>query len=113
MFVVLKKSRLIIIAVALAVIILCVTLGVCFGGSATSAVGKEQRKIPVYSVNTEESVVALSFDAAWGSGKRTFAKRRNLMQEQFRYSRRIRGKSYVLFGRFLDRRLSRYGERDS
>ena len=69
MFVVLKKSRLIIIAVALAVIILCVTLGVCFGGSATSVVGKEQRKIPVYSVNTEESVVALSFDAAWGSDK--------------------------------------------
>ncbi len=69
MFVVLKKSRLIIIAVALAVIILCVTLGVCFGESATSAVGKEQRKIPVYSVNTEESVVALSFDAAWGSDK--------------------------------------------
>lgn len=37
--------------------------------SASVYLGKNPRRLPIYSVETEEKVVALSFDAAWGADK--------------------------------------------
>lgn len=70
MFVVLKKSRVVIALVAVALLI-CASALTWYGVTAVSEVnvGSGKRKIPVYSVETEESVVALSFDAAWGADK--------------------------------------------
>ena len=41
----------------------------CGGESIASAFFYQKRKIPIYCVKREEKVVALSFDAAWGSDK--------------------------------------------
>lgn len=71
MLVVLKKKR-ILIALALIAVIACsaVLAWFCFGShNKVEATSKEIRKIPVYSVDTAENVVALSFDAAWGGDK--------------------------------------------
>lgn len=73
-----KKSRFIIKTVALKtlVIALCFTLLVCACavGAVESDVSEvfllaEGRKIPIYSVDKQEKIVALSFDAAYGSDK--------------------------------------------
>lgn len=40
-----------------------------FTGSYVLATGKITRKIPIYCVQTDEKVVALSFDASWGADK--------------------------------------------
>lgn len=68
MFLVVKRKSLIMgfaLVLAFAISLLCVGVGnaqvVFFGTSA--------RKVPVYSVETEEKVVALTFDAAWGADK--------------------------------------------
>lgn len=63
------KSRTIkiICAMAIVVILLCVPMG---GGSLAQVwFGYSARKVPVYSVATEEKQVAISFDAAWGADK--------------------------------------------
>ncbi len=44
-------------------------LAVGFTGSAAVFGGKTPRKLPIYSVETEEKTVALSFDASWGADK--------------------------------------------
>lgn len=67
-FLVVKKSGIIkttVVAVLLA--LLLGTVGVT--GAAAVYSGKTTRKLPIYSVETEEKVVALSFDASWGADK--------------------------------------------
>ena len=62
MFSVVKK-RYIVIAVTFAIII-----SVVFGTGASSVFyGGQLKKLPIYSVKTEEKKVAISFDCAWGT----------------------------------------------
>ena len=63
---VIKKSFLLkcLIANLLIAAIVCVCY---FTGSAVVWANKTPRKLPIYSVKTDEKVVALSFDAAWGA----------------------------------------------
>lgn len=71
MFVVLKKSR-VVIALTLVALIACASVLTWYGITTAQTVNAEsgnKRKIPVYNVDTEENVVALSFDAAWGGDK--------------------------------------------
>ncbi len=44
---------------------------VAFTGTGTVYFGYAVRKVPIYSVDTKEKKVALTFDAAWGSDKTT------------------------------------------
>lgn len=67
-FVVLQKSTLIKFLVVCLVAAI-VTVVCFFSGSAVVWQNKTTRKIPIYSVQTDEKVVALSFDAAWGADK--------------------------------------------
>ena len=67
-FLVVKRSGIVkttVIAVLLA--LLMGTVGVT--GAAAVYGGKTTRKLPIYSVETEEKAVALSFDASWGADK--------------------------------------------
>ena len=68
MFVVLKKSRIVIALLAIGLVVCTSVLAWYFVKTDVSAEGKE-KKIPVYSVETQEKKVAISFDAAWGSDK--------------------------------------------
>ncbi len=57
-------------AVMAVVAMLLISL-VSFTGSGTVYFGYASRKVPIYSVETNEKKVALTFDAAWGSDKTT------------------------------------------
>jgi len=61
------KSVKIFISLAL----ICVTLGFMLSATESEMVffGYTTRKVPIYSVKTEEKKVALTFDAAWGADK--------------------------------------------
>ncbi len=63
------KSRTIKFAILMTAII--ILLSVNIGGSPLASVffAKSDRKLPIYSVATEEKKVAISFDAAWGADK--------------------------------------------
>ena len=67
-FIVFKLSnikKLILVFVLLA--LLCINLD---GGRAAGVfLGETIRKVPIYSVETQEQKVAISFDAAWGADK--------------------------------------------
>ena len=67
-FCVIKSRSLKIFAVLLVVIVL---LAVSINGSTSAQVffGYAPRKVPIYSVDTSEKQVAISFDAAWGADK--------------------------------------------
>ena len=68
MFVILKKKFLIVVLVlTIVTAICCSTLSTT--ASAEVFFNKSNRKLPVYAVDTDEKVVALSFDAAWGADK--------------------------------------------
>lgn len=68
MFVVLKKKSL--SAAVLAVLISTLLIFALTAGSAAEVFyGATKRKIPVYGVETDKKVVALTFDAAWGADK--------------------------------------------
>lgn len=56
---------------AVAVIIVAVLLAISFNGSNSAQVffGYPTRRVPVYSVDTEDKKIAISFDAAWGAEK--------------------------------------------
>ncbi len=69
MFVVVKKRRLIIAAILIIVLICGVLTAVLLPANASSVAAKQKKLLPVYSVQTEEKKVALTFDAAWGSDK--------------------------------------------
>lgn len=67
-FIVVKmKSLLMFLAVVLAGILLSIS----FNGTIAASVyfGGNLRKVPIYNVKTNEKVVAISFDAAWGADK--------------------------------------------
>ncbi len=53
------------------VLLLAVFLTAAVGASGTAQVflGQSTRRVPVYSVETEDKKVALTFDAAWGADK--------------------------------------------
>ena len=67
-FVVVKmKSLIMFVAVMLAIVMLSVNIN---GQTAASVYfGNSYRKVPIYNVKTDEKVVAISFDAAWGADK--------------------------------------------
>lgn len=67
-FLIMKKSGILKTAIVAAVLCaLLTTVGVT--GAAAVYGGKVSRKLPIYAVQTEEKVVALSFDASWGADK--------------------------------------------
>jgi len=67
-FLVLKKHTLIFATLLIA---LCTMLSIPFGENSAASVffGDNLRKVPIYSVQTDEKKVAISFDAAWGADK--------------------------------------------
>lgn len=67
-FLVLKKKSLLLILVSILSIIL---LSIDMGGGASAEVyfGTAPRLVPIYSVETDEKKVAISFDTAWGADK--------------------------------------------
>lgn len=68
MFLTVKKATIIgFISLSLVAVILLSSVAVT--DSACVYFGKSTRKIPVYSVDTDEKVIALTFDAAWGADK--------------------------------------------
>ena len=67
-FLVIKKKG-IVKTLVVALLATFLLLAVGFTGSAAVFGGKTTRKIPIYSVETDEKVVALSFDASWGADK--------------------------------------------
>ena len=70
MFVVLKKSRMVITLLAIGILV-CASVLTWYGVATVRSAGAEsgKKKIPVYAVETEENVLCLSFDAAWGADK--------------------------------------------
>lgn len=68
MFIVVKKKDVFkALAIAIAATLLIATAAI--GGIAPVYLANAKRLVPVYSVETEEKVVALTFDAAWGADK--------------------------------------------
>lgn len=67
-FIVLKKSVLLFSA---GLLLACALLAIPLGENVAASVffGDNLRKVPIYSVETEEKTVAISFDAAWGADK--------------------------------------------
>lgn len=59
------------IKIFLVMLLVCLLLSLSMGGRPMAEVffGYSTRKVPVYSVATEEKQVAISFDAAWGADK--------------------------------------------
>jgi polysaccharide deacetylase family sporulation protein PdaB len=68
MFVVIKKYKFIIAIVIIATIVIGAVVAVQVT-SANQAFANATKLLPIYSVDTEENKVALSFDAAWGADK--------------------------------------------
>lgn len=62
------KKRQILTALALLTLTVALSVACAFGGVVEAVSGKK-RKLPVYGVETDEKVVALTFDAAWGADK--------------------------------------------
>lgn len=67
-FLVVKRSTIIIAAIAAAVIAIAMT-AVYYTGAASIYNNVSPKKVPIYSVETDEKKVALTFDAAWGAEK--------------------------------------------
>lgn len=65
-FIVIKKS-LILKFLLVNVFVAAIVMTCYFTGSAAVWSNQTTRKLPIYSVGTDEKVVALSFDAAWGA----------------------------------------------
>lgn len=65
------KMRSIVKALSAAVVAILMTLMVSATSAGTIYFGYAYRKVPIYSVDTSEKKVALTFDAAWGSDKTT------------------------------------------
>ena len=67
-FLVVKRSTLILGIIAAAVLALSVT-AVYYTDAAAIYNNVSPKKVPIYSVETDEKAVALTFDAAWGADK--------------------------------------------
>lgn len=63
------KRRTIVIAVLTAILLALSIVGVLHTGAAAIYSDVSPRKLPIYSVETDEKAVALTFDAAWGADK--------------------------------------------
>lgn len=63
------KRRTLIIAVIAAVVCALAMTGVYYTGAAAIYNNVSPKKVPIYSVETDEKAVALTFDAAWGADK--------------------------------------------
>ena len=59
------------VKIFISLMLICLMLGVMLTECDAQSVffGYQQRKVPIYSVNTTEKKVALTFDAAWGADK--------------------------------------------
>ncbi|MDO4482320.1 MAG: polysaccharide deacetylase family protein [Bacillota bacterium] len=51
----------------LIIVLLCAGYYAAMGGKITALMNTDERLLPIYSVETDEKVVAVSFDAAWGN----------------------------------------------
>lgn len=67
MFLVIKKSRVIIAAVLICALIVGIALAIT--GSKLSDAAAKPKLLPIYGVDTDSGKVGLSFDAAWGGDK--------------------------------------------
>lgn len=67
-FLVVKRSTLIVAAIAAVTLALAMT-AVYYTGAASIYNNISPKKVPIYSVDTDEKAVALTFDAAWGADK--------------------------------------------
>lgn len=67
-FLVIKRSSIVFGVIAAIVIALSAT-GVYYTGAAAIYNNVSPKKVPIYSVETDEKAVALTFDAAWGADK--------------------------------------------
>ena len=67
-FLVIKRRAIIIAVIAATVFALALT-GVYYTGAAAIYNNVSPKKVPIYSVETDEKAVALTFDAAWGADK--------------------------------------------
>ncbi|MCL2540317.1 MAG: polysaccharide deacetylase family protein [Firmicutes bacterium] len=67
-FVVVKRSWLRLLVFMLLVAV-CLVFPTSEGAAASVYFGDNLRKVPIYNVATDESRVAISFDAAWGADK--------------------------------------------
>lgn len=67
MFITIRKETIFIIAIILIVII----IGIAIMSQLTIAevMNKQSKKLPIYKVATDEKIIALTFDAAWGADK--------------------------------------------
>ena len=65
MFFSIKRKSIVTVLVVIALVAICMT---GMANEQVSAVFNNQslRKVPVYGVDTNEKIVALTFDAAWG-----------------------------------------------
>lgn len=63
------KSRTIKIFIAMALVVVLLSISINGATSAEVYFGYSTRKVPIYNVETEEKQVAISFDAAWGADK--------------------------------------------
>ena len=68
MFFVLSRKK-IISALALIITVIASCCMISTDNVATIYFNKSIRKVPIYNVKTEEKIVALTFDAAWGADK--------------------------------------------
>lgn len=92
MFIVMKKSRLII--VILLIVVLSISASIFLNPKVTSAFSTP-KKLPIYSVETKTQTVALSFDAAWGADKT-----RQIMDLLERYNMKA---TFFLVGFWIDK----------
>ena len=63
------KSRTIKIFIAIVLVVVLLSVSIDGATSAQVYFGYSTRKVPIYSVDTQEKQVAISFDAAWGADK--------------------------------------------
>lgn len=63
------KRRTIILTVLAVVLLIFACTGVYYTGAAAIYNNVSPKKVPIYSVETDEKAVALTFDAAWGADK--------------------------------------------
>ncbi|MCH5161239.1 MAG: polysaccharide deacetylase family protein [Clostridiales bacterium] len=67
-FLVIKRSTIVLAAIAALVLAASLT-AVHYTGAASIYNNVSPKKVPIYSVETDEKAVALTFDAAWGADK--------------------------------------------
>lgn len=67
MFITIKKETLFYIALVMVIVIIALIM--LSQGAIVSVMSQNTKTLPVYKVQTDEKVIALTFDAAWGADK--------------------------------------------